>query len=135
MTFDDKPSPRIPPWGGMDAPDFQKIWRQYKGWIITGLVLALIGLVGFESYFTVKTEEEAVAILSEALPMGSSIDDVRAFGKLQKLNPLLDGDRAIMYARAKGKGSFWVGATWMMEFHFEDEKLVLIKAPQVFTGM
>lgn len=62
MTFDDQPGPRIPPWGGMDIPDFQKFWLQYKKLIIGGIVLALIVLVGSQCYFTVSVEEEAVIL-------------------------------------------------------------------------
>ena len=49
------------PFGG-EMPDFGKIWRTYKKWILTGLVVVLLVIPAASSFYTVHVNEEAVVL-------------------------------------------------------------------------
>lgn len=60
MAWDDK-SDQGAPLGGQ-LPDFEMVWRQYKGWIITAAVLLFVGVSLSFSFYTVAVNEQAVIL-------------------------------------------------------------------------
>lgn len=49
------------PFGG-EMPDFGKIWRTYKKWILSVLVAVLLAVPAASSFYTVHVNEEAVVL-------------------------------------------------------------------------
>ena len=45
-----------------EMPDFRQIWRAYGKWIITAVVVLVLGAVGYSSYYTVDANEQAVIL-------------------------------------------------------------------------
>ena len=60
MAWDDRSEQGAP--FGEQLPDFEMIWRQYKGWIITVAVLLFVGVSLSFSFYTVAVNEQAVVL-------------------------------------------------------------------------
>ena len=60
MAWDDKSDQGAP--FGEQMPDFEMVWRRYKGWIITAAVLLFVGVSLSFSFYTVRVNEEAVVL-------------------------------------------------------------------------